>query len=115
MKPSVHYLEFGDEATPSIDAFGLLWQLDVTKPPAGDNDKLWSGIVEGDLVVFPSLQTGAGEFEAVRVIGPQNGDRLLPVLPLGVEYPEFPTVIVQLAESNDISLRQLYEAPPAAA
>lgn len=83
-------LEFGAEATPSS---GVLWQIDVTKPPVGDSDKQWSGMAEGDLVVFPSLLTGAGEFEAVRVIGPTNGDRPLTLLPLGVEYPEFPTVI----------------------
>ena len=111
MKPSVHYLEFGAAATPSSDVFGVLWQLDVSKPPAGDSDnRQWGGIAEGDLVVFPSLLTGAGEFEAVRVIGSPN-EQLLPVLPLGVEYPEFPAVIVQLAESKDLSLRQLYEAP----
>lgn len=67
-------LEFGAEATPSS---GVLWQIDVTKPPVGDSDKQWSGMAEGDLVVFPSLLTGAGEFEAVRVIGPTNGDRPL--------------------------------------
>lgn len=126
MQPNIHFFEFNDASNPNnnLERFGVLWHLDVnsanqppSKPdqPAGD----WKGIFEGDLVVFPSLLSGAGEFEAVRFVGPKTthfspegtDDEVLPLLTAGIEYPEFPTLIVTMAEERGISLRELYEKP----
>lgn len=121
MQPRVHVLEFDDGNNPNSnpDHFNVLWQLDVRQPPkrkhppATRGDE-WKGIVEGDLVVFPSLLSGAGELEAVRFAGPTPtgaDDAALPLLTAGIEYPEFPTLIVAMAEERGVSLRDLYELP----
>lgn len=126
--PRLHYLDFSGEINPSNDPdrFHVLWQLDTDRPPArwrastddgpSSPDPAWRGIFEGDLVVFSSLLSGAGEFEAVRFVGPRmetigEEEGVLPLLTAGIEYPEFPTVIVHLAEERGLSLRDMYEAP----
>lgn len=69
------------------------------------------------MVVFPSLLSGAGELESVRIVGPRTNSALsddeiiLPLLTAGIEYPEFPSVIVSLAEEQGVSLRDMYELP----
>ena len=99
--PNVHYLEFSEGNSPTDDPerFNVLWQLiDVSKPPLKTNNSdQWRGIFEGDLIVFSSLLSGAGEFEAVRFVGPKSEDDILPLLPAGIEHPEFPTLIVQVS------------------
>lgn len=121
--PNVHFFYFNEEVNPinHPDRFHVLWQLDAGRPPQRKSDELkeWRGIFEGDLVVFPSLLSGAGEFEAVRFVGPKmtqltpegDVDEVLPLLTAGIEYPEFPTLIVSMAEERGISLRELYEEP----
>ena len=70
-------------------------------------------------MVFPSLLSGAGEFESVRFVGPKtthlpeggNEEDVLPLLTAGIEYPEFPTLIATMAEEQGTNLRELYENP----
>ena len=100
--PNVHYLDFseGNSPTDDPDRFNILWQLiDVSKPPrnSSNNSDQWRGIFEGDLIVFSSLLSGAGEFEAVRFVGPKSEGDALPLLPAGIEHPVFPTLIVQVS------------------
>mmetsp|Transcript_20586 Transcript_20586/g.49500 ORF Transcript_20586/g.49500 Transcript_20586/m.49500 type:complete len:211 (-) Transcript_20586:648-1280(-) len=121
MMPNVHFFDFNDEVNPikHPDRFHVLWQLDVSRPPQRKSDGLeeWKGIFEGDLVLFPSLLSGGEEFEAVRFVGPKmtklapegDVDEVLPLLTAGIEYPEFPALIVSMAEERGISLRELYE------
>ena len=99
MQPNIHFFEFNDASNPknNLERFGVLWHLDVNsanQPPptpdqaAGD----WKGIFEGDLLVFPSLLSGAGEFKAVRFVGPKathflpegTDDEVLPLLTAGI-------------------------------
>ena len=114
--PSVHFLDFRD-VNPAYDRFNVLWQLvDLDKQPmtvsGRSEETAIQGdfhLAEGDLVVFPSLLSGAGEFEAMRFVGPKTGDSI-PLLTAGVEYPEFPSVLIQ--HIKDISsLKDMYEAP----
>mmetsp|Transcript_14153 Transcript_14153/g.23247 ORF Transcript_14153/g.23247 Transcript_14153/m.23247 type:complete len:196 (-) Transcript_14153:13-600(-) len=115
LKASVHFLEFRD-GNPDYDRFNVLWQLvDLDKQPmtvSGRSEetaiKSDFHLAEGDLVVFPSLLSGAGEFEAMRFVGPKTGDSF-PLLTAGVEYPEFPSVLIQHMDIS--SLRDIYEAP----
>ena len=91
--PNIHYLDFseGNSPTDDPDHFNVLWQLiDVSKPPykSNDNSDQWRGIFEGDLVVFSSLLSGAGEFEAVRFVGPKSEEDILPLLPAGIGKSE---------------------------
>lgn len=126
--PNVHFLDFNEGNSPINDPerFNILWQLtDVDQPPQpqhklpseSSSSKEWKGIFEGDIVVFPSLLSGAGEFEAVRFVGPtttslDGKDEIFsPLLPAGIEHPIFPTLIVQLAEERGVSLRDMYEEP----
>ncbi|KAL9184135.1 hypothetical protein ACHAXT_002221 [Thalassiosira profunda] len=127
--PSVHFLEFTPAVDPADhpDRFHVLWHLDARKPPVPNNKSTpssadahqWRGLAEGDLVVFPSLLSGAGEFEAVRFVGPttthmmEDGseEEVLTLLAAGIEYPEFPTLVVSLAEGRGTSLREMYERP----
>jgi len=101
--PNVHYLDFSEGNSPTTDdpdRFNVLWQLiDVSNPPrnSSNNSDQWRGIFEGDLVVFSSLLSGAGEFEAVRFVGPKSEEDVLPLLPAGIEHPEFPTLILQVS------------------
>mmetsp|Transcript_4618 Transcript_4618/g.10429 ORF Transcript_4618/g.10429 Transcript_4618/m.10429 type:complete len:205 (-) Transcript_4618:122-736(-) len=124
MMPNVHFFDFTEESNPTNhpDHFHVLWQLsDVDQHPKrkSDDSEKWRGIFEGDLVVFSSLLSGAGEFEAVRFVGPKttqlspdgNEDDVLPLLTAGIEYPEFPTLIVSMAEERGVSLREMYEEP----
>jgi len=63
-------------------------------------------VATGDLLVLPDLLTGAGECEGFRMVGLKMKDGW-ELLPCGVEYPEFPDVVVRAA--GDRSLRGLYE------
>ena len=126
--PNVHFLDFNEGNSPIDDPerFNILWQISTDQPPQpqhklsseSSSSEEWNGIFEGDLVVFPSLLSGAGEFEAVRFVGPTitslvdgKDEILLPLLTAGVEMPEFPILIVQLAEERGFSLREMYEEP----
>ena len=124
MMANVHFLEFSQSNNPANDwdRLRVLWHLDVSQPPRllsdesggeSSSSEEWRGILEGDLVVFPSLLSGAGEFEQVRFVGPKSTDdqNVLPLLTAGIEYPEFPTLIVSMAEERGVSLRKLYEKP----
>lgn len=115
--PSVHFLDFKD-GSPAYDRFNVLWKLiDLDKQPqtiSGKSEetalKRDFHLAEGDLVVFPSLLSGAGEFEAMRFVGPKTGDDSFPLLTAGIEYPEFPVYL--LIQHMDISsLKDMYEAP----
>jgi|EP00970_Alexandrium_tamarense_P013586 hypothetical protein len=119
MKVNVHFLELATVG--SEQNLNVLWHLvDIQSPPQLSQSALPQGwaILEGDLVVFPSLASGAGEMEMVRFVGPktshvsEKGDEdALPLLAAGVEYPQFPQLIVSLAEERGVSLREMYEAP----
>ena len=126
VEPSVHFLAFKD-GNPSPDRFRVLWQLvDLQDKPLtsisdGDGSKeIMKGgfhLAEGDLVVFPSLLSGGGKFESMRFVGPKStlsstGDDVFPLLSAGIETPEFPTIILSLAQDLGISsLKDIYEAP----
>lgn len=68
-------------------------------------------------MVFPSLLSGAGELESVRIVGSKTSnilneeEEVLPLLTAGIEYPEFPSVIVSMAQERGVSLREMYEVP----
>lgn len=117
--PNVLYLDFNEGNSPidDPDRFNVLWHLtNINQPPQNKDtsSKNWQGIFEGDLVVFPSLLSGAGEFEAVRFVGPKTiwkNEEVLPLLTAGIEYPEFPTLIVQLSEGKGVSLKDMFEEP----
>lgn len=118
VEPSVHYLDFKD-GRPAYDRFHVLWKLvDLDKQPTVLGDNVDGSkqndfrLAEGDLVVFQSLLSGAGEFEGVRFVGAKmaEDDDALPLLPAGIEYPEFPSLIVQHID-NVASLKTIYEAP----
>ena len=91
--PSVHFLDFKD-GSPAYDRFNVLWKLvDLDKQPqtiSGKSEETAINsdfhLAEGDLVVFPSLLSGAGEFEAMRFVGPKTGDSF-PLLTAGIKYP----------------------------
>jgi hypothetical protein len=120
IEPSVHFLDFRD-GNPAYDRFNALWQLvDLDKQPLTVSDRSEETIMkgdfrlaEGDLVVFPSLLSGAGEFEAMRFVGPKmtltTGEGTLPLLTAGIEYPEFPSILIQQMDIS--SLKNIYEAP----
>jgi hypothetical protein len=114
---SIHF--FSNNPTTGYDNFSVLWYLvDIDKAPRKANEgSEWKRITEGDLVVFPSLLSGGGEFEAVRIVGSKTtnildeGEEVLPLLTAGIEYPEFPSVIVSMAQERGVSLREMYEVP----
>lgn len=115
---SVHF--FSNNPTTSYEQFGVLWYLvDINSSPRKSSEagSKWQGLTEGDLVVFPSLLSGAGEFESVRFVGPKTTnilneeEEVLPLLTAGVEYPEFPSIIVSYAQERGVSLREMYELP----
>mmetsp|Transcript_1202 Transcript_1202/g.2330 ORF Transcript_1202/g.2330 Transcript_1202/m.2330 type:complete len:270 (-) Transcript_1202:194-1003(-) len=142
---TVHFLQLSTTADEELrlnpDLHRVLWQLtDLHRPPspstAVDDTSTtattsWPGIAEGDLVVFPALLTGAGEFEGMKFVGPKsailwsNDDddddeeeekggsdgvaRTLPLLTAGIEYPEFPVLVANMAKERDRSLRDMYE------
>eukprot|EP00985_Skeletonema_marinoi_P012645 scaffold6140_cov88-Skeletonema_marinoi.AAC.2 len=115
LQPSVHFLDFRD-GNPAYDRFNVLWQLvDLDKQPTTLDRAVTTSdfhLAEGDLVVFPTLLSGAGEFEAMRFVGPKmtlsTGDAF-PLLTAGIEYPEFPSLLIQHMDVS--SLKDIYEAP----
>mmetsp|Transcript_722 Transcript_722/g.987 ORF Transcript_722/g.987 Transcript_722/m.987 type:complete len:196 (-) Transcript_722:1155-1742(-) len=116
LEPSVHFLGFRN-SNPGYDRFNVLWQLvDLDKQPTTvDRETVTTSdfrLAEGDLVVFPSLLSGAGEFEAMRFVGPKmtlsTGDAF-PLLTAGIEFPEFPSLLIQHMDIS--SLKDIYEAP----
>ncbi|KAL7464540.1 hypothetical protein ACHAXS_004878 [Conticribra weissflogii] len=134
---TVHFLQLSDAAAEELrqnpDLHRVLWQLtDLDRPPLPLDETptttmTWPGIAEGDLVVFPALLTGAGEFEGMKFVGPksaivwstddgggeegnQSATRTLPLLTAGIEYPEFPVLVANMAKGRNQSLRDMYEA-----
>ena len=115
---SIHF--FSNNPTTSDDIFGVLWYLvDFDKPPKISEASIppWQGIVEGDLVVFPALLSGAGEFESVRIVGQKttnildDQEEVLPLFTAGIEYPEFPSLVLSMSQKLGITLRDRYEIP----
>lgn len=68
-------------------------------------------VQNGDLIFFPELQTGAGEFEGLRYAGECKNEKLLPLLMSDIESAAFPREIAVMAKESHYTLRQLYEAP----
>jgi hypothetical protein len=84
------------------------------KEDASTNVSEWTGISFGDLLFFPELQSGAGEFEGLRFAGQRSEeltDGNIPLLVPGIESVEFPPDIVYSAEKGGTSLRDMYERP----
>mmetsp|Transcript_17593 Transcript_17593/g.27580 ORF Transcript_17593/g.27580 Transcript_17593/m.27580 type:complete len:201 (+) Transcript_17593:159-761(+) len=121
IEASVHFLDFTDNS-PTYDRFNVLWQLvDLDKQPMTVSGLSKESVMksdfrlkEGDLVVFPSLLSGAGEFEGMRFVGQKMklsaiGDYSFPLLTAGIEFPEFPSLLLQHMDVS--SLKEMYEAP----
>ncbi len=120
LEASVHFLDF-TENNPTYDRFDVLWELvDLDKQPMAVNGISKESVMrsdfrlsEGDLVVFPALLSGAGEFEGMRFVGQKKklptGDYSFPLLTAGIEIPEFPSVLLQ--HMDVASLKEIYEAP----
>mmetsp|Transcript_739 Transcript_739/g.1495 ORF Transcript_739/g.1495 Transcript_739/m.1495 type:complete len:190 (-) Transcript_739:100-669(-) len=119
----VHYLKLHESPVVdgNYDRFGLLWLID---PGSGDahparstsqgtdsSSSAWEGLDEGDLLIFPELLSGAGEFEAMRFVGEKTEEGMWPILTGGVDIPEIPQVIVSLLERKGLSWRAFYERP----
>lgn len=119
----------------NYDRFSMMWLIDDSGPPrkpvlvAGEDDTCdatsdsnneqtcsqeWKGIEFGDLLFFPELQTGAGEFEGLRYAGERSEEltaNMTPLLVPGIESVEFPPDIVYMADKRGTSLRDMYERP----
>jgi hypothetical protein len=145
--PSVHFLDFSDRINPVVDRPDreqVLWHLNVGKPPMkrtrieGDDGSSesssyeppegpWRGMLEGDIVVFPSAAPPDvgfkwNIFESVRFVGQESAvlvardgeawhEVVVPLMSAGFSFPEFPSLVVSYAEHRGMTLRELYEGP----
>jgi hypothetical protein len=103
--PCLHILDLHDNFRD--DLFEYQWVIrslakPIDAPPNFD-------VREGDVLFFPDLNTGAGEFEGVRLVGPKDVNDAFPLLPVGIETPTFPTAIA--ANATPEELRSRYEQP----
>ena len=126
----LHVLQLHETAV--VDRrFHMLWLLDdlngdppkikSSAPAAATTDddtcraaEEWATISFGDLLYFPEIQSGAGEFEGLRFAGERSNDLFdgkIPLLKPGIESIEFPPDIAFMAEREEIPLRNLYEKP----
>lgn len=103
-----------------------MWILDDENgiaQPLGATEESWPRPVQaGDLVLFPELSSGAGEFEGLRYVGERLADGSgLPLLLTSVESPVFPGMFEQpnlrakyepllegLVQSQGLSLTDLF-------
>jgi len=109
------------------ERFSMQWML-VDSAGSGkpkviaDKDPAeWNAIEEGDVLYFPELLSGAGEFEGMRFAGSRfHEDSEIRLLRGGVEYPEFPREIISIIENrhgtsseekSKAMLRHIYESP----
>ena len=103
--PRLHIIKL--QQNPAQDGkyeiFSWRWLLD-------DSESEGMKISPGDVVSFPELSTGAGEFEGMRFVGARQVDDRLALYNAGVEYPEFPPVIVALQQERQLTLRAAYAA-----
>jgi len=96
----------------NYNRFYMLWLLQNDGPPKDSLEAGWQGIDSGDVLFFPELQTGAGEFEGLRFAGELDHNNAIPLLLAGVESVEFPPEIAAMADQNNpLTLRRLYEQP----
>jgi hypothetical protein len=108
--PRLHILKLHQDPAPdeNYETFSWRWLLD------DDSEELESEMKEispGDVVFFPELLTGAGEFEGMRFVGArQEVDNRLALYNAGIEYPEFPPVTVILQQERQLTLRAAYAA-----
>lgn len=109
--PRLHVLKLHE--SPVVDGdysrFDMVWVIDDGSPP-GNSGEEFGGINTGDVLYFPELLSGAGEFEGTRIVGTRI-DQGLPLLRCGIEGPEFSQEILALSEGSDLTLRELYSRP----
>ena len=140
MSIQLHVLKLFEPAVVdgNYDRFRMMWLIDdglgKSVPKISDSDRSqscssdtseqicegtaandsWKGIEYGDLIYFPELLTGAGEFEGLRFAGERSAeltDNYIPLLVPGIEGVQFPPDIALRAEEIKVSLRSLYEQP----
>ena len=61
------------------------------------------------MLLFPDLNSGAGELDGVRVFGPRDVNGDFPLLSAGIEIPIFPTAVA--TSNSPVELRYRYEQP----
>jgi hypothetical protein len=96
--PRLHILKLHQDPVNdgNYEKFSYRWLLDDTSQSESSSDDEMK-VSPGDVVFFPELSTGAGEFEGMRFVGPRRQiDNRLALYNAGIEYPEFPPVIVTL-------------------
>ena len=100
-KPQLHIIKLHE--SPVLDGdnyerFSMPWILDTTVTPPATSEAFCTG----DVLLIPTLLSGAGEFEAMRFLGPNvdGQENQFLILNAGVEYPEFPAVIVDAFSSE---------------
>jgi hypothetical protein len=111
--PQLVVLQLPEAPPTNVGIAHQLWILDDDQgraKPLGCNDESYPRPVQpGDLMYFPQLISGAGEFEGVRYVGERLVEREengLPLLFTSVESPIFPGMFAQQPPQN---LRQKYE------
>jgi hypothetical protein len=102
--PRLHILKLHQDPAQdgNYETFSWRWLLDDCESEIK--------ISPGDVISFPELSTGAGEFEGMRFVGVRQGDNRLALYNAGIEYPEFPPVIVTLQQERQLTLRAAYAA-----
>ena len=117
-RPKLHILQLHEN--PVIDddnyeRFSWRWILVVPNDIPDTTKGLLPTISTGDVISFPQLLTGAGEWEGIRWVGSRlSEDRTaasisFPLYKAGVEYPEFTSEQVQWLQQYNVTLRMAYE------
>ena len=104
LAPRLHVLKLHESAIGNGNDYSRFRQRWIVYDPE-------SRISPGDLVYFPELLTGAGEFEGLRfavAMDTSSGTRGIELLCAGVEMPAFPDPVMALVSSSGCALRELY-------
>ena len=111
--PKLHILKLHVDPAENgnYEKFSRQWFLDDDEgsSPTTTTKKKNPIILPGDVLFFPNLLSGAGEFEGVRFVGKRQNSKsnYLILHNGGVEYPEFPIEILSLQPIGR-SLRSAY-------
>lgn len=117
-RPRLHVMELHEspilEGT-NYERFSYQWILEMPSSSTSSSPSTSSPaavVRSGDLIFVPSLLSGAGEFEAMRFVGDYavsgEEEESYILLKGGVEYPEFPSTIVDSYPTPSQQLREAY-------
>ena len=103
--PRLHVLDLSESCLEAArnSSYGDPWVLvDNGRPSDNDPEQadVWEAVQKYDMLFFPEMLSGAGEFEGVWIVGEATSSGEFTLLSAGIESPEFPQAVLDKFGAN---------------